>query len=246
MQRGALRDLTVRVQRYQREALERGDFYGWTHIVTAGGFLLPLIADRPEEALELVSQAMARWPRDSFHLQHFFEMMAVVQVDLYQGGTLGLERLDALWPALKRSMLLRVPIIFASASWMLALSILAARQAAPAKYPHAIKRVRAIRVQISKVDAPHCSAWARLLDAQLAYAEGDKERARVLADEARAEIAHFGLGLLTERVQYLCGLLTPGAAGVRLREDALATLRAQGVVDPYRYVRQAVPVLEAP
>ncbi len=246
MQRGALGDLTTRAQRYQREALERGDLYGWTHIVTAGGFLVPLIANKPQEALDLVAQAMARWPRDSFHLQHFFEMMALVQVDLYQGGTAGLERLEASWPALKRSMLLRVPIIFASASWMLALAILAARVAAPAKYPDALKRVRTISAQIAKVDAPHCYAWVRFLDAQLAYADGQRERARVLAEEARIEIARFGLGLFSERVQYLCGALTAGDAGARLRADALNALRTQGVVDPYRYVRQAVPVLEAP
>lgn len=246
MQCGAMRDLSARAQRYQREALERGDLYGWTHIITAGGFVVPLLANQPQVARDLVSQAMARWPRDSFHLQHFFEVMALVQIDLYEGGTQGLTRLDAVWPALKRSMLLRVPIIFASASWMLALAILAAHRVAPFDHPNAIKRVRAISAQIGKVDAPHCYAWVRFLDAQLAYAEGHKERARLLAEEARVEIARFGLGLFTERVQYLCGVLTPGDEGVRLREGAFRSLRAQNVVDPYRYVRQAVPVLEAP
>jgi len=245
MQRGALRELTSRAQRYEREALERGDLYGWTHIITAGGFMTPLLADRPREALELISQAMARWPRDIFHLQHFFELMALVQVDLYIGGTQALKRIEAVWPELQRSMLMRVQIIGASASWMLADALLSAHAAEPARHPHTVKKLRAICAEIRKVDSEHCVVFVMLLEAQIAILERDFERARSLAEGARREIARFGFGLFAERADYMCGVLTPGAAGTAMKEAALEALRAQGVADPIRYVVHALPALGA-
>jgi len=246
MQRGALRELTVRAQRYQREALERGDLYGWTHLVISGGFMTPLIAGDLDEAKALVLRAMARWPRESFHIPHFFELMALVQIDLGHGGARALERLDAIWPALKRSMLLRVPIISVSVHWMRALSLLSAYLEAPAKQPQALRAVRDIASKIRKVDTPHYTVFVGLLTAQVALLEGDRERALVLAQAARAEVTRFGFGLFAERIDYFCGTLTKGEAGERLRSRALAALKVQGVTDPVRYVLQGVPILEAP
>lgn len=243
MQRGALRELTARAQRYQREALERGDLYGWTHLVISGGFMAPLVAGKYDDAAELVSRAMARWPRDSFHIQHLFELMALVQVDLAHGGSRALARLDATWPALKKSMLLRVPIISASALWMRALSLLAAHVEAPEKHPKALARVREIAATMRRNDTPHCKAFVELLNAQVAAREGERERALLIAERARAEVTRFGFGLFAERTDYFCGALTAGVAGERMRSRALASLTAQGVVDPVRYVTQGVPVL---
>ncbi len=245
MHRGALRELSTCAQRYEREALERGDLYGWTHILTVGGFMTPLIANKPKEALDLVSQAMARWPRDFFHLQHFVELMALVQVDLYIGGTAALMRLEAVWPELKRSMLLGVPMIGASASWMLGAALLTAYTTEPEKYPDAPKRVRSLATELGKAESSHYIVLMRLLEAQVAMLEGNLERARALADDARRAVARFGFGLFAERVEYMCGVLTPGAHGAAMKKSALEALRAQGVVDPLRYIVHALPVLGA-
>ena len=85
-----------------------GDFatmqQAYAHITAAS-----VLLDDPDEARNQVDLANRQWSREGFHLQHYYELLAHGQIDLYVGdGRAGLERTDQHWKALAGSMLLRV------------------------------------------------------------------------------------------------------------------------------------------
>jgi hypothetical protein len=246
MQGGAVTELVRRVELYSREALDRGDLYGWTHIACVGGFVTPLVEDDAAAAEELVTSAMARWPRDQFHVQHFFELMALTQVDLYRGGGAALSRLEAAWPDLRASMLLGVSIIEVSALWLKGLAMLAAREGKARRDPELLREIASIAKQIAKSQTPHAPSLAAMMRAQLCVCEGRIDRALREAEVARANIEDCSYGLFRERLMYFRGSLMGGMEGASLKADALSLLASQGVRDPVRYVRQGIVVLERP
>ncbi|HSS39794.1 MAG TPA: hypothetical protein VLT58_13590, partial [Polyangia bacterium] len=54
-------------------------------------------------------EAMAAWSAQGYHIQHWYQLIADTQTDLYEGdGEAAFERLMRGWPALRRSMLLQM------------------------------------------------------------------------------------------------------------------------------------------
>jgi hypothetical protein len=58
-----------------------------------------LAAHQPEQAQSQVTQAIERWSPQGFHIQHWWGMIAQVEVALYAGEVLkAWELLARLWP----------------------------------------------------------------------------------------------------------------------------------------------------
>jgi eukaryotic-like serine/threonine-protein kinase len=108
---GKTRELCARVPESLRHAEERGDLYGAAANRLALANLVWLCADDPDEARRQVAQAIAQWSRNFFQVEHFWELLAEGQADLYLGdGAAAWKRVSAAWPALSSSLLLRVQL----------------------------------------------------------------------------------------------------------------------------------------
>jgi hypothetical protein len=246
VQQGKLDQLVARVEVYAREARERGDLYGYTNIVTVGGFMAPLLLHRPDDAEELVAEAMRHWPRSNFHMQHFFELVALAQVDLYRGQGRTLDRMQAAWPEVRRAMLLRVPVVHVSALWQLGLAQLERARLDPRARPELLLRTDKLAKQIASMPVSQARALSVMLEAQVAHLGGRRERALTLATRAVELVEECHAGLFRERTQYMLGLLLGGQAGAELMEQAVHRLLALGVVYPNAYLRLSLPALELP
>ncbi len=65
--------------------------------------------DDPDGALRVVDESMGRWSRRSFHLQHYYELQARANIDLYRGDARSaLERITTKYRELRSSMQLRI------------------------------------------------------------------------------------------------------------------------------------------
>ncbi|HXJ18801.1 MAG TPA: protein kinase [Polyangia bacterium] len=92
-----------------KEAHDRGSVYAATTLRTGLGNAVWLLGDEPERARREAREAMQVWSTHGYHIQHWYQLIADTQIDLYQGdGEAAHQRLSAGWPALRRSMLLRV------------------------------------------------------------------------------------------------------------------------------------------
>ncbi|MBV8519472.1 MAG: protein kinase [Acidobacteria bacterium] len=111
MYMGELQQLAQRIPVRLREAEEHGDLYAGIDPVCRPGIMW-LAQDDPDAARRAVRQVMDRWSLQGFHFQHYLEMYAENQIDLYEGRWASAwRRADERWPLMKASFLLRIPFV---------------------------------------------------------------------------------------------------------------------------------------
>jgi hypothetical protein len=92
-----------------KNAMARGDLYGETAFRLRAGYVPPLMRDDPAAAMEDIDAAEAAWSRRGFMLQHYWGLIARLDVLAYQGkGPEALELITRQWPRLASAQLLRV------------------------------------------------------------------------------------------------------------------------------------------
>ncbi len=106
---GDLRELDGRLGEIERVARWHDDRFTATLAGAGNSVLIPLAADEPGQARTRVADAIEGWTQDGFHIQHVLALQANVEVDLYLGDGAGAwARVQASWPALEHSLLLRI------------------------------------------------------------------------------------------------------------------------------------------
>jgi hypothetical protein len=92
-----------------REARDRAAMYTATNLRSGLANAVWLIDDAPERAARELADAMQSWSMRGFHVQHWYALIAELHIALYEGrGQDALSLLDARWPLLAQSHLLRV------------------------------------------------------------------------------------------------------------------------------------------
>jgi serine/threonine protein kinase len=169
---GELRELTEVVPAKLREAEERGNLWFATGLRSWRTNVAWLALDDPDEARRQVDLANRQWSRDGFHLQHYYELLAHGQIDLYLGdGRAGLERTDTSWSALSGSLLLRVQNIRVEAHHLRARCAIA--EASASGDPRLLRVATKAARTIEREQLPWAIAIARLVDANIALVRGD-------------------------------------------------------------------------
>src|SRR5262249_19648890 len=106
---GELGELSHRVPVLLREAKERGDLYAATAQRIGLANVAWLAQGDPETARARIDEAAASWSHEGFHFQHYWSLLAEVNLLLYEGDGRGAHALvHERWPALARSLFLRI------------------------------------------------------------------------------------------------------------------------------------------
>ena len=130
--RGDLAEIQRRVPELIGEAERRGDLYAATCFRVSLCNLAWLVGDDPAEARRQLTVADERWAWRGMHLQHYWSMVAWVQVDLYEGrATAAYARLARERPRLRRYLLLRIENLRIEFDWLYARAALARAQREP-------------------------------------------------------------------------------------------------------------------
>jgi hypothetical protein len=210
---GEIERMSRLVERHVAQAEARGDLYAATTLRVGWPNIRWLFADDEPAARRELDDAMRRWSKSGFHLEHYGALFGRVQCDLYAGdGAGGLARLEAGWPDLERSLLLRVPLVRAE------IFHLRARAALSAAARSSSKKDRSALLTAATRDAKHVLAtratWAiplgELALAGVAIVREDMTRSRdhltaaargfeagdmmVYAAVARRRLAELGAG----------------------------------------------------
>ncbi|MDB4965015.1 MAG: Serine/threonine-protein kinase PknA [Myxococcales bacterium] len=187
--RGRFRDLQERVPQWLRDAGERGDLFATTNLRTGLANLVWLAADDPAGARRATADAMADWSQQGFYMQHYFELVGLAQIDLYEGnGRAARTRVLASWGPLTRSMLTRVQFIHCQMLHLRARTAIAAAVDGSARQRRVLlEDARNDARLLRKERVGYAFGWADLIDAAAAHLEG---RHKVAADRlATAERA---------------------------------------------------------
>ena len=92
-----------------KEAQDRGSLYAATTLRTGLTNAVWLLRDEPARARHELDEAMKLWSSHGYHVQHWYELIARTQIDLYTGAAAeAWARMVKTWPALARSGLLHL------------------------------------------------------------------------------------------------------------------------------------------
>lgn len=234
---GELGELGERMDEVLRVAAIRRDLFALTSFQSGFTNSRWLAADDPERARDEATEAFRGWEPNEYLIQHFFDLWAQTQIDLYLGdGVMAAARVDTGWRRLSRSLLTRLQFIRVCAHDLAGRALLAA---GPDRADHRrlAKHIRALRRE--------GVAWARpladLLEAGALRARGSRRAAQRKLAQAAAGFDAADMGAHGAAARLAHGSRESGTAGVDRRTRATQALRARGIADPERWGRMVFP-----
>jgi hypothetical protein len=186
---------------------------------------------------------MDDWSRSDFQVEHFWEMLASMQADLYVGdGRAALHRMERRWPELSRSLLLRVQLTRLEALHLRARAALAAALEGSGGDRAALTAAaRRDARRVAREKTRWATPLAGLLRAAAADLSGDRDGAVAELRAALAGLDAADMKLYAAAARRQLAGLVGGDEGRTLDAEAGAFFAGEGIVAPERMVRMLVP-----
>ena len=221
-----------------RSAEDRGNLYPATDLRTRFN-LIWLAADDAERARTEVDDALERWSQRGFHLQHYSALQAMEQRDLYVGDAASASRrLEAQWPALKRSLLTRIQVLRIEVVQLRGRVALAmATRGVDVKRHRSAADAKRLEDERMAWAEPHAS----LLRSSIAAAKGDDRAAVRCARAALRGDERADMGLYAATARRRLGELVGGDEGRALEKASAAWMTEQGIRRPERMTAMLAP-----
>jgi hypothetical protein len=243
---GEIRELNLRMPRTLREAESRGDRFMATSARTGDLAYYWLCAGDPDGALAAADESMRRWTKQGFLHQHWDDLLARCEIDLYRGdGKSAIRRMEERWKSLSDSFLLLIQISRTEAYFLRARSaIVAWGQSFGDEKQRLLKIAEKDARALSKEDSPWAPALAMVTRALLTHVRGGD--AKPLLESAEMQLLKLDMQMHARVVRRQRGALLGGDEGKLLVQDADAWLRAQEVKEPERLTAMMVPLGDVP
>jgi hypothetical protein len=221
-------------------ARHRGNLYLETELRTRMN-LLWLTADQPREGIQEASAAMRQWSHAGFHRQHYNYMLDQIQTELYCGRpSTAWDVIEAHWPAIRRSQLLRMQFARIEALYLRARCALAMATvvAEPRRF---LKIARGDARRLAREKTLWADSLASLVNAGVHAREGrsDAARTRLAAAVDTFDRAHMKLYAAVARRRI--GELASDGQDRELQRRADAWMVEQGIVNPAAITRLIAP-----
>jgi hypothetical protein len=231
---GLMNEMQASAEEMLAAAQQAGDRYA--EVTALLNLALPVLASGDVVgARTRAAQALDRWTRTGFHIQHFYARRIEAYCDLYEGCPDGARaRILEIWPALRASFLLRVPVSRVDAYLLRARSTvaLASRNA---RYMSAAAGDVAMLARESRSDA---MAHSLILWAALCALRGEQSIAVEMIERATDAYRRAGMQL-----HALCTVrqLAALTGAVDTMADTDERIRASGVMNPSRWADVYAP-----
>ncbi len=240
---GEMREISVRLPLLLSAAEKRSNLYELTDLRTRAN-LFWLMDDDPDEARVQVIEAMQKWTQKGFHRQHYNALLALAQIELYTGdGIVAWKQISDQWPALSKSMMLRVQIIRVEALHLRARCALAAAATDTGDAQRLIEVAEHLANQIAKEAMKWADPLAALLQAGVANLRDDRQTTISLLSKASAGFDDADMKLYAAVARRRLGEITGGAEGQLLTGEADSWMLAQKIKAPVRITQMLAPGL---
>ena len=239
---GRFEELAEHQHAWVRDALDRGDLYAAVNLRIGFANSVRLVADDPAAAREDVAASMRQWSKQGTHLEHFYELVALVNADLYEGKLEDARgRVELQWGPMQRALLTMVQTVRIHLWRLDGQTALAVAANAPGDRGPLLAHVAAAARRIERERASWGLPFARLLRAGAAAAEGETGRASALYDEAARAADEGEMAFVAAVARRSRGLLLGGEEGRTLVLDADAWMRRAHVRSPERMSATVAP-----
>jgi tetratricopeptide (TPR) repeat protein len=244
---GGLRELQQRQPLYLRDALDRGDVYAATCMRMGYANFVWLVRGNVDMARREVREAMEAWSKDGCHLEHFYELLALVNADLYDGHPAeALTRVNERGTAMRRALLLRIETVRvrfldARARCTLAVASARARDDDRSELRGLLAAVERDARGMARGRAPWTVGLAGLLRASAASLRGNRVAATRLLRKAIACFDAADMAMHAAAGRYRLAALEEGDERRRLEEQSTTWMQEQGVADVRALVSVVAP-----
>ena len=233
--------MRARTLEFIQEAETRGDRYAGTLHRTGLVALIWLASDEPEGARQQVLEAEAGWSRPSFDFQRYLNTLAHCMIDVYEGlPELALRRITEIWPALSRSLHLRIQNLRFEALYMRGVAAIGVAAVAASR-ERALKDAEDCARRIGREGVGWAEALAGLLSAGIADVRGERELSLSRWREAELAARRHGMELFARSAAYRVGVTLGGDVGEAAVQEIRTTLASQQIRDPDRLCALLAP-----
>jgi serine/threonine protein kinase/tetratricopeptide (TPR) repeat protein len=239
---GELGKLSEIVPRAYASARDSGDLFAANTLRLGQQSLVRLAEHRPEDAIAEADAAIAPFPRDVYLGPHYHHLFAVVQAELYRGRPAeAWSAVDTAWRDIERARFLAAQCLRVEIRHLRARTALALAAARPdrARQLHAIALADAAR--IARDDVAPAAPFAALIRAGVAYARGDRDRARVQLESAVNGFDRARMRLYAHAARDRLGAMVAGTTGAELRDGATTWAIAQNICRPDAMIAMLAP-----
>ncbi len=232
---GELEEVARRADAFIEEAERQRDVYARSMFRCEAHTWSLLQRDEPERALLDLQSALDGWPKHEMYVAHLMGLSGKSAALLYAGrpGEV-LAEIDAVWPRMRASMLLRVTALATVVHLWQGLAALAAGSAEVA--------ARAAR-ELARGDTPVTQGLSDYMMGAIALGQRGREVGLPTLRRAVARLDEGDMALFAAAARFRLGELEGGADGAVLCERALAYFRTQGSANPQRMIAFAAPLL---
>jgi hypothetical protein len=225
-----------------QEAAARGDRYGVTNLRARVAHVIALAADDPVVGEREAKEAVEAWSHTGFHAQHYYQLFAQAESDLYRGDAQeALALVSGRWPALQKSLLLQVQFIRLEALHLRARVHLAAARTGGGVDAERVQAALADARRIERARMPWATPLATLVRAGVSALAGDTAQAATLCELAARELDAAGMALYATVARWRLGHLLGGGDGYALVTAANEWLQGQKVREPRRLAAVLAP-----
>jgi len=215
-----------------KEAQDRGSLYAATTLRTGLTNAVWLLRDEPARARHELDEAMRPWSSHGYHVQHWYELIARTQIDLYAGDAAAAwDRMVRTWPALSQSGLLHLQHARIVAAHLKARAAVAFAAVGSGRQK---EELLAIARRCARQIWREGDGWNRVLasaaNAGIERVAGRPTRAEAWLNAALSSANTHGLVLMAAATELACG--DPRGA---------AWMTARGVHDPTALARMLLP-----
>jgi hypothetical protein len=229
-----------------RQAPDRGSLYAATNFRTGLANFVWLMRDDPARSRRETDEAIQRWSRRGFHVQHWYNLIAMVQTELYLGqGAKAYDLIRDRWPELRRSGVFHIQHTRIAALHLRARAALAAaQQSSNRERARYLTAARQLIATLRRQPDAWAGALALLAGSGLAALEGDDEATKETLVAAVRALQQNNLWLLAHAA-HIAGrtYLADGPADPTL-DDAKTWMAEKGIVNPTAISRVLAPGLE--
>jgi hypothetical protein len=243
---GRFSELSMWVRRYIQEARDRGDLYAATNMRSTLSNLVWLMDDDVDEARRQAGEAIDQWSQRGFFMQHYYDLLARGNIELYCGrGKKTKELIANSWPRVRQVMLHMIQYVRITLFDMHARGALAEAADLPRASPGRRRLLRLARKNARRLESEQV-AWSiplgQLIQGQVALIGGDADSAKAQLERAQSGFARAEMAMHLEVTRRRLGELVGGDRGQEMIERADRYILDQSIVRPERMTAVFAPV----
>ncbi len=240
---GEIAELSSRLPTLLREARERDDLFAETSLRSRHGYIAWLASDEPRKAWSETQDAVARWSRRAFYMQHYYALVAEADVALYMREPhVALRLLRERDEALRHSRLMRVHHLRVEWLHLRARGEIAmAARGDPSTRESSLSRAESHVRRLEREHVHWADALATLARAGIASIRGDRAEAARRLGFAASHFFFADMALYAAVARCRLGSIVGGDKGWTLVNSAEGWMRSQGIRNPSGFAEMLAP-----